>query len=60
MESIFQNTRLEVIIRELDVNEKKKRKRLTTREREMHSKWGVGISTVVKENKKVAHRDNTS
>ena len=32
MESIFQNTRLEVIIRELDVNEKKKRKRLTTRE----------------------------
>lgn len=26
MESIFQNTRSEVIIRELDVNEKKKKK----------------------------------
>ena len=28
MESIFQNTRLEVIIRELDVNEKKKKKKI--------------------------------
>ena len=34
MESILQNTRLEVIIRELDVNEKKKKKKKINHQRE--------------------------